>query len=385
MLTSMTTIRDCLRQVESHQKDTRWLSQHEDKLHTVVAGSIYRQSEFHDAVEILMMVFPHYALELCHQKWSTTLVSALVQAQDLRDNEIQIRILTQLGEGYITWGKNTLSREAFSIALERAREGQFKAMMLAAYIGLIRMQSVSMGDTYDPDLLSKALTLSREIDDLTLKAALHQSLLLAYLHTRETVAAIEHGQIAYIYSHHLGNRLEMAKTLYLLSAAYRFAWLLERAEGILQFAAEKFEKTDYNRQYAFLAYDAAALHLLNKEYNDAAQWSTIALSEAINIDIPYLITASHHALGIAQTGLGQYQEAEQNLKYAIKGWEKLNNYYELVSAHQAMGNLDNKRREPENALLWLQKALELCMKTPPSSHRTWLESHIRETIEEIPW
>jgi len=50
-----------------------------------------------------------------------------------------------------------------------------------------------------------------------------------------------------------------------------------------------------------------------------------------------------------------------------------------------MGNLENKRRQPEKALVWLQKALELCLQTPPSNQRTWLEGHIRETIEEIPW
>jgi tetratricopeptide (TPR) repeat protein len=66
-------------------------------------------------------------------------------------------------------------------------------------------------------------------------------------------------------------------------------------------------------------------------------------------------------------------------------WEKLDNFYELANAHQALGNLENKRKQPEQALEWLQKALELCMKTPPSNQRTWLEGHIRATIDEIPW
>src|SRR5690606_11313698 len=128
-------------------------------------------------------------------------------------------------------------------------------MMLAAYIGLIRMQSISVGNEYDPDLINQALTLSHEISDLSLKAALHQSLALAYTYAGEKVAAIEHGQIAYIYWHHLNNELETAKTLYVLSAAYRFMWKLARAEALLQIASEQFGNTEYNRQYSVLAYE----------------------------------------------------------------------------------------------------------------------------------
>lgn len=176
MLKSVRTTRDWLKQLESQHQNTRWLDQNEDELYAVIAGNLYRPSEFHDAVELLMMVFQHYALVLYHAKrWSPLLLQALVQAQDLRDNEIQISILTHMGESYIAWGKNTAAREAFSIALERADDGQMKEMMLAAYIGLIRMQSVSMGDEYDANLHTQALALSYEIDNLALKATLHQS------------------------------------------------------------------------------------------------------------------------------------------------------------------------------------------------------------------
>jgi len=386
MLKSVMSIHDWLEQAQNHADDPRWLTEHEDTLYTVVKGGLRRDHEFHDAVELLMTVVPHYALVLYHpQRWSPLLFEALVQAQDFRDSEMQIRILTQMGEAYITRGKNDAAHEAFTIAIERAGEGHLKEMMLAAYIGLIRMQSASMGDEYDPNLLARATALSLEIDDLGLKAFLHQSLSLAYIYRRETVDAIEHGQIAYVYWHYLGHELELAKTLYLLSAAYRFAWRLKRAEDLLQIAARSFENTAYNRQFAILAYEAGAQYVQSKDYDTAIQWLLIALREAVTIDVTHLIASSYHALGIAQTGLGYYEEAEANLKQAITKWEKLNNYYELANAHQAMGNLENKRRQPENALTWLQKALELGMHTPPSYQRTWLENHIRETIDEIPW
>jgi tetratricopeptide (TPR) repeat protein len=134
-----------------------------------------------------------------------------------------------------------------------------------------------------------------------------------------------------------------------------------------------------------LAYEAGALYLQRKEYEIAAQWLAIAQKEAVTIQATNLIAASTHALALAQTGLEKYDEAAENLNLAIINWGKLKNYYELASAHQAVGHLENKRKQPERALESLQKALELCMQTAPSNQRTRLEGHIRETIDEIPW
>jgi hypothetical protein len=58
--------------------------------------------------------------------------------------------------------------------------------------------------------------------------------------------------------------------------------------------------------------------------------------------------------------------------------------YELASAHQAMGNLENKRGNYESAYKWLQTSLLLCDKLPLDGQRDWLISHIQATIAEIP-
>jgi tetratricopeptide (TPR) repeat protein len=375
-----------LKLIYQHSDNGRWLSEHENDLYAATKDALYRNPTFHEGVDLLMLVGPYYAFVVLHtQKWLPLFLEAYLQAQDLRDNEIQIQILTQLGEAYLASGKNEMARESFKIALKRAQEGAVKESELLTYIGLIRIQSVSMGDEYDPQLLSLALNLSHEIDDVSLKAQAEETVLLAYIHQRETAKAIEHGQIAYILWHHLDNRLEMAKTLYLLSVAYRTELMLGRAEALLQIAADFFENTEYNRQYIILAHDTAVLYLLQKEYEPAAQWATVALREASSIDVKAHIVSSHHVLGLAQTGLGQYDDAAKNLQQAMKGWEELNNYYEIASTRQAMGNLENKRKHPAEALKWLEVALEWCKKAAESRQRDWLEDHIRATIDEIEW
>src|SRR5215813_8530389 len=165
MLQSVMNLRNWLKQVQTHADDGRWFSKHEDVLYPLIAGSLQKPPEFRDAAELLMAVFHHYAFVLYHVKrWSPLLLDALVHAQTLRDNEMQIRILTYLGENYLTSGKYAAAGNTFKIALERARDGQTKEMMLAAYIGLIRMQSVHLADSFDPDLFVKSLTLSKQVN-----------------------------------------------------------------------------------------------------------------------------------------------------------------------------------------------------------------------------
>ncbi|MEO8612193.1 MAG: hypothetical protein ABI690_30140 [Chloroflexota bacterium] len=386
MLQPIMSIRDWLELVQQNSDNGSWMSKNENDLHAALKTGLQRPPTFHDAVELLMQVIPRYAFVLSHHKlWMPLLLEALLQAQDLRDNGMQVQILTQLGEAYLSLGKNEAARDAFEIALGRAKDGDVKEMLLASYIGIIRIQSVRMGDEYDPELMAQALALSREIPDLVLKAETHLSLALAYIHTRETVAAIEHGQIAYIYWHRLKNDVGLARTLYLLSAAYRFIWSLKRAEELLQWTSERFGDTDYNRQYTFLAYETGALYIQSKEYGVALQWLTLALREAISIDYFPSMVSCYHALGIAETGLEAFDKAETHLKEAIAGWEKLNNFFELASAYQAMGNLENKRNCPKDALENLEKARALCVKLPAANQRTWLENHIQATIDEIVW
>jgi tetratricopeptide (TPR) repeat protein len=386
MLNPTTSLREWLLAVRAHVEDTNWLSANEDELYPLLKIGLQRPREYHDAVEIFLLVIKHYALVLFHAKrWASLLMDALSPAQELRDSELQARILTHMGEISRATGKHDAARRAFTIALERAVDGQERESMLASYTGLIRMQSVSMGDDYDPDMIARALALSCEIDDLALIAGLHISITVAYIHMRQTIPAIEHGQIAYVYAHHLNDEVGMGNALYLLSAAYRFALLLERAEAVLQYAADRYENTPYSRQYARLAYEAGAQYLHRREYEAGKQWLAIALEEAVTVEDSHITASAYHSLGLAETGLKAYVEAAAHLRRAYEEWEKLGDQYEVASAYQAMGYLEIQRRNSASAEEWLRKALLVCQSLPPSPNREWLEGHIQATIDEIPW
>jgi tetratricopeptide (TPR) repeat protein len=386
MLQPIMSIRDWLKAVQLHMEDNPWLSRNENNLHAALKDALHKPPTFHEAVELLMLVFPHYALVLFHSKrWMPLIQEAFSQAQDLRDNEMQIRILTLMGESHITGAKNSAARQAFKIALERAKDGQTQEMEMAAYIGLIRVQYINIDGDSDPELFVKALKLEKQIDDLGLKAALHEAISLAYIKApRTTTLAIGHGQTAYVYWYRLENKLEMAKTAYILSAAYRFAGQLEPAKKWLERASALFEKTDYSRQHTMLAYEQGSLHLQQKDYEAAEQWLNIALEEAIQIGSVDYEACAYHGLGIAQSGLGQFAAAEKNLERALKAWETVGDRYELASAYHAIGHLHHRQKNFVTAREWFNKGLEICKGIPQQSQREFMEKHIHDTLDEIP-
>jgi tetratricopeptide (TPR) repeat protein len=387
MLQPVMSIRDWMKTVKQHLNDHSWLAQHESDLYSLLKNGLQRPPTFHDAVDLLMFIIPHYAFTLYHHKqWMPLLLEGLLQAQLLGDNEMQIQILTQLGESYMNGSQNAAAREAFNIALERAHVDQPKAMMLAVYIGLIRIQYLNIiGGEPDPDLFVKALKLEREVDDLALKAGLHAALSLAYIKAAQTTAlAIGHGQTAYVYWYRLNNKLEMAKTAYLIAAAYRFAGQIDAAQQWLGRASALFEKTGYNRQYTILAYEQGSLYVQQKHFEVAEQWLNMALDEAIQIGSVDYEACAYHALGIAQTGLGQYATAENSLKRALAAWETVGDTYELANAYHAMGNLHRVQKDYAAAIDWFDRALIICEKIPQPVQRAFMEKHIRDTIDEIP-
>src|SRR6266540_2668896 len=87
------SVQDWLKQVQAHADDRAWLTTQEDALFSVIQDGLQVHHTFHAAIEILLLVFQHFAMVLYHvQRWSSLLIDALLEAQSLRDSEMQIRI-----------------------------------------------------------------------------------------------------------------------------------------------------------------------------------------------------------------------------------------------------------------------------------------------------
>jgi tetratricopeptide (TPR) repeat protein len=379
------SINDWLQQVQDHGGDSQWLTSQEEALFSVIYDGLHSHATFHAAVEILIMVFTHFAMVLYHvQRWSSLLLDALLEAQTLRDSEMQIRIFTLLGQSYIMRGKSAAAQDALLIALNRAQEGNFKEMMLTAYIILIRTMYVNAPQTLEADTVLKALALADEVKNSDLKATLYGALALVYSRSDDTSQQVlAYAQTSYAYWYGAHNELEMARMAYLLVGVYRLVGRLDHAGQWLERTAKLFEKTEFQRQYTLLAYEQGTLYLLQEENEAAEQWLKMSLEEARKIDSQEYMASAYHALGLVYTNLQRYDEAQSQLQEAITQWRAVGDFFELASAYEARAYLEHKRGNRDEAQRWLETALVLCPQIPQENQRAHREKKIRELMDEI--
>lgn len=380
----MTTASDWLNVLDGHLTDPGWLSAHEDEVLAAIRDGLNYPPLFHHAAKLLIQVFPHFALLRANtQRWSPLLYDALVAAQDLRDDDLQAQVLTQLGETHLLNGKHPAAHQTFTLALERAQQGDEQELRLAAYIGLIKLQSIYFDGKFQPDFIEQVKDLRRQVSDEFLRAAAHQILATAYSFMEDTRAALGEGQTAYARWRKLDNKHGMADTTLRLAVQYWRIGRLDLADLFLKRAQSYYLATESARQYGLSAYGEGLLAHRREEHNAAEQWFQQALREFQHLNRTYDIAMSHHSLGLAQTGLRKFAEARSNLEIAMQLWESLKNWHELASACQAMGYLEGQAGRQAEALAWLDKALAMCQRIPQMPNRERLERDIRETIREI--
>lgn len=364
--------------------DSSWLLRYEGNVFEAVRTGLSKNFYFHDAVELLMMVFPFYAL-VCGgiRHWWPLLFDALADAQTLRDSAMQIQILTRLGESYLVFGKHAEAQNVFALAVERAREKQMDEMMLAAYIGLIKVQTTQISDYLNNQVINHALSLAKGVNNLALKAMLYQTLGMMYTYHNETVLAFGYGQTAYVLWHHLRNELEMGRTAIVLTQAARVAFRFELSATFLERAQQHLAKTELARQEAQTAYEKGCLYLEKQDYVEAQQWLELALQEFVSLGLENQIAGARHALGLAQVELHLYDEARTNLKAALGIWQNLKYWHEQVNVLYALGYLAFRLRDWENAREAWEQADGLCDNIPQNPLRFALEMQIKKALIEL--
>jgi tetratricopeptide (TPR) repeat protein len=364
--------------------DSGWLSRNEDVLFADVRRGLNQPPLFHDAVKLLMRIFPYYALVQMHtHRWWPLLLDALADAQNLRDNDMIIQILTQLGESYIVFGKHAEAKTVFSQAMKRAGEKQIKEMLLTAYIGLIKVETTQISSGFTRDIAQHAIRLALQVSDRSLKATLCQTLATVYAYRKETELGLGHGQTAYGLWQQLGNQLELGRTAIVLSQIYRTCSRFDRAAYFLELAQEHFARTDLERQEAVTAYEKGSLCLEQRDPESARVWLELALEEYQQRGMDNHIAGASHALALALIELGELDKARANLQAALATWEGLKYWHEQANALYALGYLDYQDKRYAQARKAWEQALQVCDQLPDAAVRSTLEAQIIGALKDL--
>lgn len=376
---------DWLASLKSTPRDSSWLTQHEGNLLDSIQCGLNTPHLFHAAVELLLLVFPFFALVRGRARlWWPLLLDALTGAQELRDLPMQIQILTRLGDSYNHFGQQAAAQNAFTLAIQHAHQKRTDDMLLAAYIGLARVQTFYLNQQFNEEVLRQLATLSRTVNDRMLQATAYQMLAAGLNSIGDGAAALGYAQTALAYWRRQRDFLGQGQTAFVMAVIHRKLSRFTIAERCLQLAQEAFARTSYMRQYGLSAYEEG-VHCLNQGAAEAArQWFEMSLNEFLGLDSPYDTAMARHALALAQTALKQYDAARDNLTQVIVQWEHLHNQFELASAYQALAYLEGVAGNRAAALNWIERADAECRTLPAViQKRERLQHDIDETRREI--
>jgi tetratricopeptide (TPR) repeat protein len=360
------------------------LSQHEDELYGAINSALNKDLSLRDGFDLLTQVYPHFALVLGQvERWLPLLYDALQRAQTVGDSQMQVQILTLMGDTFVFSSKATAAHQTFQMALQRAQEEQTPDRMLDVYIGIIKLQGLNPSAQFNKVFVQEVLRLEREVDNIRQTASLYQALALGYLYHGEVVQAVEYGQMALGIWFKLADKLQIGRTACLLATIYRVDHNYDQASRWLELAEDQLLPTEYRMQDAVLAYEIGAVHLGLKEYLAAAQWLEIALYEYQRCNLPNYVTAARHALGLAQLGLKEYEGSRRNLTQALVDWRLFSNRLEETNVLLALGCLEQADNHHEAARDYLNQAADACKVLPSTALTRKLEAEIRNALDNL--
>lgn len=375
-------IEDLALEYARHAGDCRWVSEHIDRLYDVIARAIsYRQIAV-SGIELLNAIFSCIIARDDYRRWRQILVDALLHAQNLRDNEFQMQLWAELGQNNLQFGLRKEAYEAFTMTSERGEDYDAPEMELLGKIGQVRTQAIYQKGHYK-DLVPEILALAKQIDKPFFHAMTHSALSLGYTLRHETLQALEHGQIAYIWWYKLNNYDQKADTAFLMAQACRLASRIEQSNRYIRLAEKQIQNPDHVRKLAVSDYTRGSVELEgHKNPAEAEKWFLSALERFSRLDYPYLTAATHHALGVTQTKLGKFADARSNLKAALSTWSDLNNKFEQASVIYAIGFLRFRQQKTGSALRWYNRCLKMLEGIADSPSRQQLETRLHEDVNE---
>ncbi len=388
---SSESVSDWLRYIKVTGEPLNWLARYEDNLLAVLRQGISTERQFRKSYELLTLVFPYFALSLSHTKqWSELLRDALLMAQDIKDNDLQVKVFRWMGEAYLKAGQHESARTAFSTALERAETGQINDMKVAVYTGLFKLQWFNFKQSLTRTLVQQALEAAHISADRGLQADLYIALAPAYAQMMETEMALGYGQTAFAYwmanTHYSG----IGRSAYTLAAIYMHIGhiednkrFLDHAINYLDIARDALTHTDDKWQYPLLAYEQASIYFQLEDFEAAASWYQQSLSEAERMNSPQYVVIAQHGLGLAQTRLANYTSARHHLYLALKHWDGFKNSYEKANVLAALADLELRTSDYALARYYLDQGLQCVDEIQDQKRQEFMQEQFQEIADRL--
>lgn len=319
--------------------------------------------------------------------WIRLLYEALLIAQQMRDNYTQVLVWIRMGTIYAQNGRVTSARTAFTIALERAEQEHKYELVLRLYIHLFALHTQDQVGDVPQAQVDDACDLANRLENHKLTAALKQQVATAYGFRGEVHQAELYAQEAMTYWRLEGNPVEMARTVFSLSASHRIVDNIEVALELLNGASDLFATTDYPRQHLAINFEYAQHLLHQKNYDDAYELLKLTQRELSQMNAMHTTARDHAACSFSMAELfrhnAQFDQAREAYQSAISHWRNCaDTYYQAMTLHE-LSCLELEDNQPQKAAALLQNSFDFVKQLPQSPRKERLNASLAETQSQL--
>ena len=360
--------------IEEHINDYDWLDEHIDAILRQISDGLEYMSSAQEAIRQLNLIMPYALTRHDYTRWHDPLYAALLHSMELKDEEFQIQIWSHLGNYHFQKANYHAASITFRKALEHPDIDATPEMELLARIGMLRTKTIF--ETMDVNQFIKhTLKAARSVKSYPLLGKLYYTLAIAYTHQAETRKALGYGQMALACWYQADNATEKERVALALAEISRVAMCFEQAARYLALVPANADNVYISAIYH---YHQGSVLLEKNQLQEALPHIERALRMFKTLDFPYMTGAAYHSLALVQTKLDEFDMARENLRRAIIIWQRIDNAYEQVSGIYALGFLEERAGNSDEARSLYIRACELLDKLT----QTLLVNELRKELED---
>lgn len=371
-----------LKNIDANRYNRSWLVEHRDDVfHAIRLGYTVNNGLPQKATRILLDISRHIlTLPDPDDHWWQLYLDAVLEALNRRDNTLLLQIYTQLGQVSLQRGDTASARHLFgSIVVNdptliqrpawTAADWYLAEQKMAAYIGLITVESWDYMRHDDDQCIEDALALADRIQDQLLTQMLYHALATVYAHRKETAKAIGYALTSLAYAHKREEPTSVLSAFVALIVAYRKGRMFPQARHAIAQAQKLCEHTYYPHASAWITYERAVCDYYQQRYDSAEHWIRVAHEALSSLGLHQQLTICKHTFGNIMLEQGEYAEAIHLLTTTHAHWERVGNIYEQTSVLADLANLYLHSGNPEESRAYIEKALAIAPNIPPMPSR----------------
>ena len=287
---------------------------------------------------------------------------ALNLGKELKDKKKQSAALNILGATLILQGQteDSLSplKEAVELATEsgnRKDEAQYRRSLASALLGIRDYETAK-------EELAKVLELAEEHDDLLEQAEVFNLLGIIQMERGESSEAEKSYEQSLKYCHEIGYLYGEGRALLNLGNLYYFQGQISKTLELYDQSIDVFGRLGEKRGEVQVRLNRASIsiNILGNKLQ-VKKDALFALDYAKEVDDPISKGQALTVLAEYERQSGEGEKARQHLEEGIKVMEVAGDRWLLTQEYRILGQLDIDEKKPAQALVNLERALEICI------------------------